>query len=127
LTCPRHSDLLKQTQSQIIEAWLTASNPSKSTHGSVLFGSLDPGEKTLEPGPLSWVAVKNKYFVLGILSPTNGTLFSEVTLTGGPRTSKDATNAAATAVEAIENNSFAFEIYAGPSGVSAASADGPGL
>ncbi|HVS59132.1 MAG TPA: membrane protein insertase YidC [Gemmatimonadaceae bacterium] len=81
---------------------------------SVLFGSLDPGEKTLEPGPLSWVAVKNKYFVLGILSPANGTLFSEVTLTGGPRTSKDATNAAATAVEAIKNNSFAFEIYAGP-------------
>ena len=81
---------------------------------SVLFGSLDPGEKTLEPGPLSWVAVKNKYFVLGILSPANGTLFSEVTLTGGPRTSKDATNAAATAVEAINNNSFAFDIYAGP-------------
>ena len=81
---------------------------------SALFGSLDPGEKTLEPGPLSWVAVKNKYFVLGILSPANGPLFSEATLTGGPRTSKDATNAAATVVEAIKNNSFAFEIYAGP-------------
>jgi YidC/Oxa1 family membrane protein insertase len=94
---------------------LAYSFKSKREHArSVLFGSLDPGEKTLEPGPLSWVAVKNKYFVLGILSPTNGTLFSEVTLTGGPRTSKDATNAAATAVEAIENNSFAFEIYAGP-------------
>ena len=81
---------------------------------SVLFGSLDPGERTLEPGPLSWVAVKNKYFVLGILSPGNGTLFSEVMLTGGPRTSKDATNAAATVVEAIKNNSFAFDIYSGP-------------
>jgi len=81
---------------------------------SVLFGSLDPGDKTLEPGPLSWVAVKNKYFVFGILSPPNGTLFSEVTLAGGPRTSKVATNAVATAVEAIKNNMFAFEIYAGP-------------
>jgi YidC/Oxa1 family membrane protein insertase len=80
----------------------------------VLFGNLDPGDKTLEPGPLSWVAVKSKYFVLGILAPTNGTLFSEVTLTGGTRTSKVATTAAATVVEAVKNNGFAFEIYAGP-------------
>jgi len=81
---------------------------------SVLFGSLDPGEKTLEPGPLNWVAVKNKYFVLGILAPAKGTPFSEVTLTGGPRTSKIATSAAATVVDAIKNNSFAFTVYAGP-------------
>jgi YidC/Oxa1 family membrane protein insertase len=80
----------------------------------VLFGSLDPGEKTLEPGPLSWVAVKNKYFVLGILSPSNGAPFSEVTLTGGARTSKIATRASATVVDAIKNNSFAFSVYAGP-------------
>src|ERR1700738_4225377 len=62
--------------------------PEKDHARSVLFGSLDPGDKTLEPGPLSWVAVKSKYFVLGVLSPVNGTLFSEVTLTGGTRTSK---------------------------------------
>ncbi len=88
--------------------------PERDHARSVLFGSLDPGKKTLEPGPLSWVAVKSKYFVLGILSPPSGTLFSEVTLSGGPRTSKVATNAAATVVEAIKNNSFAFEVYAGP-------------
>ena len=88
--------------------------PQRDHARSVLFGSLDPGDKTLETGPLSWVAVKNKYFVLGVLSPPNGTLFSEVMLTGGPRTSKVATNADATVVEAIKNNSFGFEIYAGP-------------
>src|ERR1700694_1823346 len=88
--------------------------PEKDHARSVLFGNLEPGEKTLEPGPLSWAAVKSKYFVLGILSPPNGTLFSEVTLGGGPRTSKVATNATATVVEAIKNNSFAFQIYAGP-------------
>jgi YidC/Oxa1 family membrane protein insertase len=88
--------------------------PERDHARSVLFGSLEPGDKTLEPGPLSWVAVKSKYFVLGILSPPKGTLFSEVTLGGGPRTSKVATNAAATVVEAIKNNSFAFEVYAGP-------------
>jgi len=88
--------------------------PERDHARSVLFGSLDPGDKTLEPGPLSWVAIKNKYFVLGILSPQNGILFSEVTLTGGPRTSKVATTAAATVVEAIKNNGFSFEIYSGP-------------
>jgi YidC/Oxa1 family membrane protein insertase len=81
---------------------------------SVLFSGLDPGEKTLEAGPLNWVAVKNKYFVLGILAPANGTPFSEVTLTGGPRTSKIATTASASVVQAIRNNSFSFDIYAGP-------------
>jgi YidC/Oxa1 family membrane protein insertase len=81
---------------------------------SVLFGSLDPGEKTLEAGPLSWVAVKNKYFVLGLLAPINDGSFSEVSLAGGPRTSKLATTASASVVDAIKNNGFAFEIYAGP-------------
>jgi len=88
--------------------------PERDHARSVLFGSLEPGEKTLEPGPLSWVAVKSKYFVLGILSPPNGALLSEVTLTGGARTSKVATTAAATVVQPIKNNNFAFEIYAGP-------------
>jgi YidC/Oxa1 family membrane protein insertase len=88
--------------------------PARDHSRSVLFGSLDPGDKTLEPGPLSWVAVKNKYFVLGILAPPKGALFSEVTLTGGTRTSKVATNAAATVVQEIENNNFGFEVYAGP-------------
>jgi YidC/Oxa1 family membrane protein insertase len=88
--------------------------PQSNNARSVRFSSLDPGEKTLEPGPFSWIAVKNKYFVVGVLSPTNGTLFSEASLVGGPRTSKLATTATATAVDAITNNRFAFEVYAGP-------------
>jgi YidC/Oxa1 family membrane protein insertase len=88
--------------------------PQRDHARSVLFGSLDPGKQTLEAGPLSWVAVKNKYFVMGILSPPNGNQFSEVTLTGGARTSKVATTALATVVEAVRSNGFAFEIYAGP-------------
>jgi len=88
--------------------------PQRDHARSVLFGSLDPGEKTLEAGPLNWVAIKNKYFVVGILSQLNGTPFSEVTLSGGPRTSKIATNASANVVEEIRNGNFSFEIYAGP-------------
>jgi YidC/Oxa1 family membrane protein insertase len=81
---------------------------------SVLFSGLDPGEKTLEAGPLNWVAIKNKYFVFGVLASPNGAPFSEVTLTGGPRTSKIATTASASVVQAIRNNGFSFDIYAGP-------------
>lgn len=88
--------------------------PQRDHARSVLFGSLDPGEKTLEAGPLAWVAIKNKYFVFGILAPPKGTPFSEVTLAGGTRTSKIATNASASVVEEIHNDSFSFEIYAGP-------------
>jgi len=88
--------------------------PQRDHARSVLFGALDPGEKRLEAGPLNWVAIKNKYFVFGILSPPNGATFSEVTLTGGPRTSKIATTASASVVDEIRNGSFSFEIYAGP-------------
>jgi YidC/Oxa1 family membrane protein insertase len=88
--------------------------PQRDRAGSVLFSGLDPGEKKLEAGPLNWVAVKNKYFVFGILAPPNGTPFSEVTLTGGPRTSKIATTASANVVQAVRNNAFSFDIYAGP-------------
>lgn len=88
--------------------------PQRDHSRSVLFGSLDPGEKTLEAGPLIWIAVKNKYFVFGILSPENGTPFSEATLMGGPRTSKDATSASASVVQEVRNGSFAYDIYAGP-------------
>jgi YidC/Oxa1 family membrane protein insertase len=81
---------------------------------SLLFSKLDPSEKTLETGPLSWVAVKSKYFVLGIIAPASGGSFSEVSLVGGTRTSKLATTASATVVDALRNDSFAFDIYAGP-------------
>jgi YidC/Oxa1 family membrane protein insertase len=88
--------------------------PQKDHSRSVLFGSLDPGEKTLETGPLSWVAIKNKYFVVGVLAPTGGTPFSEATLVGGPRTSKIATTASAAVVEEVRSGSFAFDVYTGP-------------
>ncbi len=88
--------------------------PQRDRAGSVLFDKLDPGEKRLQPGPLTWVAVKNKYFVLGMLALKDGVPFSEVTLTGGPRLTNIANTASATAVQALKNNGFGFEIYAGP-------------
>lgn len=81
---------------------------------SVRFASLDPGERRLEVDPLTWVAAKSKYFVVGVLTPEGDEPFSEVTFTGGPRTSSEPTNAMATVVERVSDDRFAFELYAGP-------------
>ncbi|MGH9422679.1 MAG: membrane protein insertase YidC, partial [Thermoanaerobaculia bacterium] len=80
---------------------------------SVPFGKLDPGERKFEPGPLTWAAVKNKYFVVGLINP-EGSAFEEMTLVGGTRTTKLATNASATIVKAVKNGAFMFDLYAGP-------------
>lgn len=87
--------------------------PQKENARSIAFSRLDPGSKQLEPGPLTWAAVKNKYFVLGLLNP-EGSSFNEIFLEGGPRTSKLATNASATIVKAVPNGDFALDVYAGP-------------
>jgi len=87
--------------------------PGKENARIVPFSKLDPGEQQLEPGPLTWAAVKNKYFVFGLLNP-QGSSFNEVMLKGGTRTSKLATHASATIVKSLENGSFAMDLYAGP-------------
>ncbi len=87
--------------------------PQRDNARGIPFGKIDPGEKRLEAGPLTWTAVKNKYFVIGLINP-EGSSFEEMTLTGGARTSKIATNASATVVKVIKNGTFAFDMYAGP-------------
>ena len=87
--------------------------PQRENARIVQFASLDPGEQELEAGPLIWAAVKNKYFVLGLLN-VPGSTFSEVSLRGGPRTSKLATSASATIVKAIPEGTFTMDLYAGP-------------
>ena len=87
--------------------------PQRDNARIVQFGKLDPGETELEPGPLTWAAVKNKYFVFGLLNPA-GSTFNEVSLKGGPRTSKLATSASATIVKTIQGGAFTLDLYAGP-------------
>jgi len=91
-----------------------AFKPRNDNASSVGFGKLDPGEARLERGPLSWAAVKNKYFVLGILEAKDLPAFSEVLFVGGPRNAKIATQAAATVVQQARNGAFGFDFYAGP-------------
>lgn len=91
-----------------------AVKPQREGARGIPFSKLDPGERRLEPGPITWVAAKNKYFIIGVLTPNNGTPFAEVAITGGPRTGRRATQASAIAVDPIRNGTFAFELYTGP-------------
>ena len=91
-----------------------AVKPQRDNARGIPFNKLDPGERRIEPGPITWAAAKNKYFIVGLLTPEGDTPFAEVNVTGGPRTGRNATRVAAMAVEPIQNGAFAFEVYAGP-------------
>jgi len=91
-----------------------ALKPERENAKSIHFDKLDPGERRLEPGPLTWVVSKNKYFLVGLLTPEGDQPFAELSVTGGARVSKVASRASATAVEPLRDGAFAFELYAGP-------------
>jgi YidC/Oxa1 family membrane protein insertase len=91
-----------------------AVKPQRDDARGIPFSKLDPGERRIEPGPITWAAAKNKYFIVGLLTADGDTPFAEVNVTGGPRTGRHATRVSALAVEPIQNGAFAFELYTGP-------------
>jgi YidC/Oxa1 family membrane protein insertase len=91
-------------------AYEVARRGSKGT----AFGKLDPGERVIVPGPLSWVAMKNKYFIVGVLARDSLTPMAEMSMTGLARTSRTATLAQGTVVLQPRQGAFALDIYAGP-------------
>jgi YidC/Oxa1 family membrane protein insertase len=91
-----------------------AFKPQREGARSIAFGKVDPGERQIVQGPLTWIAAKSKYFIVGLLTPAGDTPFAELQVTGAPRTSKIVSHAAAVAVEPIANGSFQFELYTGP-------------
>ena len=91
-----------------------AVKPERESARGIPFNKVDPGERRIEAGPITWVAAKNKYFIVGLLTPAGDTPFNEVTVTGGVRTGRRATQAEGIAVEPIRNGPFGFELYTGP-------------
>jgi YidC/Oxa1 family membrane protein insertase len=92
-----------------------ALKPARDNAKSIGFDKLDPGERRIEQGPFTWAVTKNKYFLVGLLVPEGNQSIAQVDLTGGPRTSKVASNARATVVQRLDNSGkFGFELYAGP-------------
>ena len=46
-----------------------AYKPETQNAKGVTFHSLDPGERKIASGPITWVVAKNKYFLVGLLTP----------------------------------------------------------
>jgi YidC/Oxa1 family membrane protein insertase len=80
----------------------------------VAFSSLDPGERQIEAGPISWAVAKSKYFILGVLTPAGQPGFAEVNFTGGQRLEKTATRGLGAIIMPLKAGNAAFEVYAGP-------------
>jgi YidC/Oxa1 family membrane protein insertase len=92
-----------------------AVKPVRDDARSIDFSKLDSAEQRQEAGPFTWVASKNKYFLVSLLTPSDSSRpFSRAYLTGAPRSGSAATTADAHVVLPVERGEFSFEIYAGP-------------
>ena len=91
-----------------------ALQPLRDDARSIDFSKLDSAEIRRESGPFTWVASKNKYFLVALLTPEHRAPFPSVYLAGAPRERGTATTADAHVVVPIEGGAFSLEVYAGP-------------
>lgn len=91
-----------------------ALKPRTRNAEGIPFGSLDPGERELVTGPLTWAAAKSKYFIVGVLAPDGDDSFAEGIAVGGARVSRTATTASGTVVARLNNGTFRFDLFTGP-------------
>lgn len=93
---------------------------------SASFSHLQPGKPELVPGPVEWVAAKDKYFLVGLLTSdtTRPHQFAELHLIGAPRVGGVAEHGSGQAVLPLwtpaggaasgGEAAFGFELYTGP-------------
>lgn len=107
----------KSSEADSVEDWnhlsYAVKNENRDPEG-ITFRSLDPGEREEVAGPLTWAVAKNKYFLVGVLTPKGQPGASAFVVTGGVRATKQATRAAATLYAPIKNGAANFEMYVGP-------------
>jgi len=82
---------------------------------SVAFAKLDSLEPKTERDSLSWVASKNKYFLLAVIATPPARPFSAAVFTRGPHEPKAVSSADALLVQPLsQSGAFGFELYTGP-------------
>jgi YidC/Oxa1 family membrane protein insertase len=87
--------------------------PARGDVQSIGFSKMDSTSILLEPGPINWVATRNKYFLVAFRAAT--TPFSTLHIQGAPRTGKIAQYSKVRAALPIgSDGTAAFDIYAGP-------------
>jgi YidC/Oxa1 family membrane protein insertase len=79
---------------------------------SVNLDKIAPGElRTADGGPFDWVAVKNKYFVIALVSPEEGPRFGGMLVMGEPT---EHTARMVASLPAPAGSGFGFQAYMGP-------------
>lgn len=92
-----------------------AIKPGEKSAEGIPFRSLDPGEREIVTGPVTWSVAKNKYFMVGLLAPEGNQQFIEAHVIGGPRVASNATLARGTVVAQLgPDGAFSFDLYTGP-------------
>ncbi|HEY7233653.1 MAG TPA: membrane protein insertase YidC [Gemmatimonadaceae bacterium] len=82
---------------------------------SVAFTKLDTAFVRTDSGPMTWVAVRDKYFLVALVAPSPATSFLALRMQGGARLpNKVAPTARATAIQPVRDGRFGFDLYAGP-------------
>jgi len=83
---------------------------------SIDFSKLDSTVARVENGPLNWVASKNKYFLVALMSDTVRSPFAGAVFEGVPRAAKTmAILASGRVVQPLpQDGAFAFTLYMGP-------------
>lgn len=99
-----------ENQRSLSFAYEVAQRGAKGT----AFAKLDPGERVVVPGPLTWVAMKSKYFIVGVLARDSVSPMAEFNMTGLARTSRTPTLAQGTTVIQPRQGAFSLDVYAGP-------------
>ena len=82
---------------------------------SVAFAKLDSLEPKIEHDSLSWIASKNKYFLLAVIATPPARPFSAAVFTRGPHEPKAVSSADALVLQPLTQASvFGFDLYTGP-------------
>ena len=74
---------------------------------------LDTADR-VEEGPLEWVAIRNKYFVVAVMNPDSTTQFTRFTMKRGAARADGRPTGIATAALPLTNGSAKFDLYTGP-------------
>ncbi len=80
----------------------------------VAFTKVDAGEQQAIRGPLTWAVTKSKYFMVALAVADTSQPFGDMTISGGPRTSKVVTHMLGVVQVPLRDGAFAFDVYAGP-------------
>lgn len=82
---------------------------------STAFSKLDSLEPKVERDSLSWVASKNKYFLLAVIATPPGRPFSAAVFTRGLHEPKAVSSADALVLQPLtQSGAFGFDLYSGP-------------